>query len=43
MKIVKPRSSTTCSKYNYLKKENENKLIVQCNKCKDKDKCVYAD
>lgn len=39
-RIVRPRCAITCSKYNYLKKENEGKLRVRCDKCKDRHFCA---
>lgn len=39
-KIVRPRCSITCAKYNYLKKENAGKVQVRCDKCKDRRFCA---
>ena len=41
-RIVRPRCARTCGKYNYLKKENEGKLQVYCDKCRDRQFCCQT-
>ena len=43
MKTIKPTCAITCEKYNYLRKENQGKLKVSCEKCRDRKICLVAN